>query len=128
MSSILRIAARQVQVTSRRGFASSAVARKDLVQDLYLREIKAYAPAPAAKDAHVGVVKSFALPPTPKAPSLPADLAAELSAYDAVEPTIAAAPSTSAAATEAAESNGAADAEAFLSFLEQDVVKPVHHH
>ncbi|KAJ2915356.1 hypothetical protein MD484_g5085, partial [Candolleomyces efflorescens] len=127
MSSILRIAARQVQATSRRGFATSAVARKDLVQDLYLREIKAYTPAPAAKDAHVGAVKSFSLPPTPKAPSLPADLAAELSAYDAVEPTLAAAPSTTAAA-EAVESNGAADAEAFLSFLEQDVVKPVHHH
>ncbi|TEB18253.1 hypothetical protein FA13DRAFT_658063 [Coprinellus micaceus] len=108
MSSVLRIAARQV---SRRGFATSAVARKDLVQDLYLRELKAYKPAPAAKDAHVGAVKQFSLPPSPKAPSLPADLAAELSAYDAAEPVVADKPTASAESVPASEQTGA---EAFL--------------
>ncbi|KAF6749611.1 ATP synthase complex subunit H-domain-containing protein [Ephemerocybe angulata] len=139
-ANLLRIAARQASRT--RGFASSAVARKgkstshpaeprtnlphtpDLVQDLYLREIKSYKPSPVAKDAHVGAVKAFALPPAPKAPTLPADLAAELSAYDAAEPVPASTVSASADAP-AHESTGA---DAFLTFLEADVPKPEAHH
>ena len=76
-----------------------------------------------AKDAHVGVVKTYALPPTPVAPSVPSDLAAELSAYDAAEPTRA---EVVAASSEAADAAGGADA--FLSFLEQDLPKPEAHH
>lgn len=78
-----------------------------------------------AKDAHVGVVKKFALPPAPAAPKLPTDLASELAAYDAAEPAIAdAAPAQ--ATTTSDEPAGGADA--FLTFLEQDLPKPVHHH
>ena len=33
-----------------------------------------------AKDAHVGAVKAYSLPPKPQAPALPADLASELAA------------------------------------------------
>ncbi|EAU87752.1 hypothetical protein CC1G_11030 [Coprinopsis cinerea okayama7 len=124
-STLLRqasVAARQVSRV--RAFGTTA-ARKDLVQDIYLREIKAYKPAAVAKDAHVGAVKSFSLPPAPKAPALPADLAAELSAYDAAEP-VAAAPAD-ASATGALTEESAQGPEAFLAFLEQDVPKPAHH-
>jgi len=78
-----------------------------------------------AKDAHVGAVKTFTQPPAPSAPAVPTDLASELAAYDAAEPVKAeAAPIAKASTTE--ETTGGADA--FLSFLEQDLPKPVHHH
>ncbi|KAF8968739.1 ATP synthase complex subunit H-domain-containing protein [Flammula alnicola] len=138
MLSTFRQAARQASST--RAFASSAVSRKDLVQDLYLREIKAYKPAPAvstsrrrdfyikAKDAHVGVVKKFSLPPAPKTPALPSDLASELAAYDAAEPAAAAAAAPVAQASPTSADEPAGGADGFLAFLEQDLPKPVHHH
>ncbi|KAJ7260884.1 ATP synthase complex subunit H-domain-containing protein [Mycena haematopus] len=87
MSTILRRAVGATRTVScSRAFSSSAAARKDIVQELYLKEIKAYKPPVAAKDAHVGVVKAYTMPPTPKAPALPSDLASELSAYDSSEP------------------------------------------
>jgi len=79
-----------------------------------------------AKDAHVGVVKKLSLPPSPRAPAPPTDLAAELSAYDGAEPALAATSATPGANTTHEE--GAGGAEAFLTFLEQDLPKPVHHH
>jgi len=126
MSTILRQATQAaLQASCTRAFASSASMRKDLVQDLYLREIKAYKPVPAAKDAHVGVVKKYSLPPIPKVPVLSTDLAGELAAYDAAEPTIAESAPTSTSVSEEADAGGA---EAYLAFLEQDIPKPVHHH
>ncbi|TFK37585.1 ATP synthase complex subunit H-domain-containing protein [Crucibulum laeve] len=126
MSSFLRQASTIARQASRsRAFGSSAVARKDLVQDIYVREIKSYKPPVQAKDAHVGVVKQYSLPPSPKAPALPSDLASELSAYKSSEPSVAAqAKPTEAAAAEP----GAGGAEDFLNFLEQDIPKPEHHH
>ncbi|KAG6907758.1 hypothetical protein DXG01_007512 [Tephrocybe rancida] len=119
--SFLRLAARNASRV--RSFSSTTVARKDLVQDIYLREIKAYKPATIAKDAHVGVVKAYTLPPTPKTPTLPSDLAGELSAYDAAEPTKA------AIAEVASDSdNGASGADAYLTFLEADLPKEEAHH
>ncbi|KAF5329260.1 hypothetical protein D9619_009017 [Psilocybe cf. subviscida] len=124
MNSILRQVARRASST--RAFSTSTVARKDIVQDLYLREIKAYKPAPAAKDAHVGSVKKLVLPTAPHAPTLPADLASELAAYEATEPTAAdAAPAAQAASTDGEAHAGPAE---FLAFLEKDLPKPVHHH
>ncbi|EDR09442.1 uncharacterized protein LACBIDRAFT_234095, partial [Laccaria bicolor S238N-H82] len=96
----------------------------DLIQDLYVREIKAYKPAPIPKDAHVGVVKQYSLPPTPKAPAPPADLASELSAYDATEPTVV----VETKATESSEGAGEGGADAYLAFLERDLPKVEHHH
>ena len=64
------------------------------------------------------------MPPTPKAPALPADLASELSAYDASEPTVAAEPKVAETTTEAA----GAGAEAFLEALEVDLPKADAHH
>ncbi|KAF8626686.1 hypothetical protein AX15_004770 [Amanita polypyramis BW_CC] len=124
MSTILKQATNAARQASRvRNFSSSAISRKDIVQDLYLREIKAYKPAPVAKDAHVGVVKSYSLPPTPKAPILPTDLASELAVYEASEPTLA----QRVVAQESPE-EGAGGADEFLSFLEQDLPKREAHH
>lgn len=67
-------------------------------------------------------MKQFALPPAPQAPTVPADLASELSTYDASEPSIASAP----APASGEEANGGADE--FLSFLEQDLPKVEHAH
>ncbi|KAF9502127.1 hypothetical protein BDN71DRAFT_1437599 [Pleurotus eryngii] len=123
MSTFLRQATTAARAVSR-SLSSTAVARKDLVQDLYLRELKAYKPTPVAKDAHVGNVKQYTLPPAPKAPALPADLAGELTAYDAAEPT--AAEVTKPTSTSSEETITGADA--YLSFLEQDLPKEEDHH
>ncbi|KAK2465508.1 hypothetical protein APHAL10511_002400 [Amanita phalloides] len=124
MSTILRQASNAARQASRiRHFSSSAVSRKDIVQDLYLREIKSYKPAAVAKDAHVGVVKSYSLPPAPKPPVLPVDLASELAAYDASEPSLA-----PRAAPQESVDEGAGGADEFLTFLEQDIPKPAAHH
>lgn len=77
-----------------------------------------------AKDDHVGVVKNYTSPQVPKAPLLPDDIASELVAYDAAQPTIA----DVVAPTSASEESGAGGAEAFLAFLEQDLPKPAAHH
>lgn len=54
----------------------------DIVQDLYLRELKAYkAPAVKANDAE-GSVQKFSPPSAPKSPE-EADIANELKAYEA---------------------------------------------
>ncbi|KAI0033506.1 ATP synthase complex subunit H-domain-containing protein, partial [Vararia minispora EC-137] len=109
-------------VSCTRGFATSAPARRDLVQDFYIKELKAYKAPVVAKDAHVGVVKSFSTPAAPKPPTLPADLAAELAAYDVADPV--------RAPAEGAKAEGVlgAGAEEFLQFLEADVVEEHHGH
>lgn len=92
---------------------------------MYLKELKGYKAPPAAKDAHVGVVKTYSAPPKPQAPELPSDLAGELSKYDASEPTLA---ETTNATPAASEEEFAGGAKEFLAFLEKDLPKPVHHH
>ncbi|KAJ7737869.1 ATP synthase complex subunit H-domain-containing protein [Mycena maculata] len=121
MSTILRRAVGATRTAScARTFTSSAAARKDIVQDLYLKEIKAYKAPPAAKDAHVGVVKAYTMPPTPKVPALPTDLASELSAYDSSEPVTASVATPASAASHHGElADGGA--EAFLELCEADV-------
>ncbi|KAJ3817403.1 hypothetical protein F5880DRAFT_1629781, partial [Lentinula raphanica] len=39
-----------------------------------------------AKDAHVGVVKTYSAPAAPKTPTVPSEVASELAAYDTSEP------------------------------------------
>ncbi|KAJ5582470.1 hypothetical protein N7535_001090 [Penicillium sp. DV-2018c] len=73
----------QVSV-ARRTFLTSAVRQADPVQDLYLRELKAYKPTPIkAGDADEHVQK-FSAPKPPKSPE-EANLASELSAYESQE-------------------------------------------
>lgn len=70
----------------------------------------------------MGVVKAFSAPSVPSAPALP-DLAPELAAYDATEPTRAA-----AADVPVGHGEPAAGAEAYLAFLEKDEVQEEAHH
>ncbi|KAG8835410.1 hypothetical protein FRC17_003585 [Serendipita sp. 399] len=94
--------------------------------DLYLRELKAYKPVPAAKDAHVGAVREFKAPQAPAIPTLSGDVAAELSAYASSEPTLA--PRTAEDGKDAA-TEGKLSGPALLKFLEEDLPKDdLHHH
>ncbi|THH07241.1 hypothetical protein EW145_g3518 [Phellinidium pouzarii] len=127
MSAILRSSTRLARLSQRRCISSSPVSRKDIVQDLYLSELRSYKAPPAAKDAHVGVVKSFHAPSAPQMPSVPADLAADLAAYDAAEPSLAEAPATKAAHVSMSDDTGSG-AKEFLAFLEADLPKPEVHH
>ncbi|KAJ5514189.1 hypothetical protein N7463_003741 [Penicillium fimorum] len=69
---------------ARRTFLTSAVRQADPVQDLYLRELKAYKPTPIkAGDAEEHVQK-FTAPKAPKSPE-ETNLASELSAYESQE-------------------------------------------
>ncbi|KIR57376.1 F-type H+-transporting ATPase subunit H [Cryptococcus gattii Ru294] len=122
MASILRLSAQKAPMAFARSFSVSAV-KMDLVQDLYINQLKSYKPAAKAADAHVGSVRSFAAPKAPSAPSLPTDLASELSKFDATEPTIGgSAPKT------VASSEGGESVEEYLAFLEKDLPKADAHH
>jgi F-type H+-transporting ATPase subunit h len=80
-----------------------------------------------AKDAHVGVVKTFAAPSVPKPPPSPTDLAAELASYDAAEPGGGASPSPNAGSQQSAGED-VGNAREFLQFLEADIPKQEAHH
>ncbi|KDQ17028.1 hypothetical protein BOTBODRAFT_223317 [Botryobasidium botryosum FD-172 SS1] len=127
MASVFRSAfsARVARPQTSRAFSVNTVARKDLVQAIYVQELKGYK-APIAKDAHVGNVKEFSAPSSPTPPSLPTDLASELAAYEQSEPTIAEV--TQASATPADAESGAGGADAFLAYLEADIPKAEAHH
>ncbi|KAJ5174393.1 uncharacterized protein N7482_000270 [Penicillium canariense] len=81
-SILTRASRQQVPVAARRTFLTSAVRRADQVQDLYLRELKAYKPTPVKPSDAEGNVHKFALPQAPASPE-EANLASELSAYEA---------------------------------------------
>ncbi|TWU74445.1 hypothetical protein ED733_004445 [Metarhizium rileyi] len=67
-----------------RGFIAPTVSRKaDFVQDLYLKELKAYK-TPAVKESDsVGHVQTFAMPKTPASPE-ESDLASNLKEYESM--------------------------------------------
>ena len=71
-------------------------------------------------------MKSFTSPAAPKPPVLPADLAADLAAYDVSEPTKAEVEAIKPAGISGEEVGGGT--EAFLSFLEADVKPAEAHH
>jgi len=97
------------------------------VQELYLAQLKAYKPPQKAADAHSGLVRTFSAPASPTPPTLPTDLASELSAFDSAEPVLASsAPSKSAAVDEGSDATQGADE--YLSFLERDLPKAEAHH
>ncbi|CAD6583825.1 MAG: hypothetical protein CYPHOPRED_002503 [Cyphobasidiales sp. Tagirdzhanova-0007] len=120
------------QASARRSIATSAISRKDYVQDLYLRELKGYKPKEVAANSHVGQVKEFHSPTAPTAPSVPssADLAKELDAYERED-----VPTSSAASAGANESEGPEDgaqgqtADEYLAFVEKEARhRPEAHH
>ncbi|KAL9103617.1 MAG: hypothetical protein Q9163_001344 [Psora crenata] len=74
-------APRQQAVLPRRGFLAPTAPRRDIVQDLYLREIKNYKPTPLKpSDAHA-YVQEFKLPKAPRSPE-ESDIAKDLRAYE----------------------------------------------
>ncbi|KAJ2959460.1 hypothetical protein NQZ79_g5049 [Umbelopsis isabellina] len=56
--------------------------QKDVIQDLYIKELKGYKPTPVAQGSEEGQVKDLKLPAAPEAPKISEDLSAELAAYD----------------------------------------------
>ncbi|KAL2261613.1 hypothetical protein VTK26DRAFT_3788 [Humicola hyalothermophila] len=65
-----------------RTFMAPTVSRRaDFVQELYLKELKAYKPTPIKESDSVGQVATFTLPKTPKSPE-EADLASSLKEYE----------------------------------------------
>ncbi|KAI9255052.1 ATP synthase complex subunit H-domain-containing protein [Phascolomyces articulosus] len=70
-----------VRAMAARGVATSAVMQKDVVQELYLKELKGYKPAPTKVDE--SQVKELKLPAAPVAPAVDADIAEQLAKYDA---------------------------------------------
>lgn len=55
----------------------------DFVQELYLKELKAYKPAPVKDSDSVGQVQTFSVPSTPKSPE-ETDLATSLKEYESM--------------------------------------------
>ncbi|KAH8204838.1 hypothetical protein TruAng_001027 [Truncatella angustata] len=55
----------------------------DFVQELYLKELKAYKPTPIKESDSVGQVQTFSAPKTPKSPE-EADLASSLKEYESM--------------------------------------------
>ncbi|OTB02504.1 hypothetical protein M426DRAFT_322596 [Hypoxylon sp. CI-4A] len=79
-SAITRVA----RVNAVRGFIAPTVSRRaDFVQELYLKELKAYKPIPVKDSDAVGQVQTFSTPKTPKSPE-EADLASSLKEYESM--------------------------------------------
>eukprot|EP01099_Mayorella_cantabrigiensis_P006371 TRINITY_DN5286_c0_g1_i1.p1 TRINITY_DN5286_c0_g1~~TRINITY_DN5286_c0_g1_i1.p1 ORF type:complete len:139 (+),score=24.13 TRINITY_DN5286_c0_g1_i1:49-417(+) len=77
---LARMSSRSLQFP-RRSFAISSTVRADLIQDLYLKELKAYKPPPTKASDAEGQVQKFSPPAAPKSPE-ETNLASELKAYD----------------------------------------------
>ncbi|RIA92612.1 ATP synthase complex subunit H-domain-containing protein [Glomus cerebriforme] len=69
-----------------RNFTSGPVKDKiDIIQNLYIKELKSYKPTQAAAGSEVGQVKELRLPVTPEPPKIDEDISSELAAYEAEE-------------------------------------------
>ncbi|KAI4283928.1 MAG: hypothetical protein L6R38_001801 [Xanthoria sp. 2 TBL-2021] len=80
-SSVLRMVRPQV-IQQRRTFSTpNSILRGDLVQDLYLREIRAYKPPPLKPSDSDGHVQKFSAPKAPQSPD-EGDIAQDLKAYE----------------------------------------------
>ncbi|KIS69838.1 uncharacterized protein UMAG_02360 [Mycosarcoma maydis] len=119
-------AVRSASRTQVRALSSSAVASKDFVQELYIKELKGYKAPPKAADAHKGQVREFQTPAAPKAPAVPSssELSSQLEAYAAAEPDHAEAATTSS--SEGALTEGG-DVNAYLREAAADVKVEAHH-
>ncbi|KAF7619451.1 putative mitochondrial F1F0 ATP synthase subunit Atp14 [Aspergillus flavus] len=79
-----RVSRQQVSSASRRTFLTSAVRQADPVQDLYLRELRAFKPTPVKPGDAEAHVQKFSVPAAPKSPE-EANLANELKSYETQE-------------------------------------------
>ncbi|KAJ2805343.1 hypothetical protein H4R20_002126 [Coemansia guatemalensis] len=78
------LAAIRVQTASRvatRSLSASSVTKKDILQELYLKEIRNYKPDASAAKADV-TTKEFAAPKVPEAPKNDIDLKSDLKTYE----------------------------------------------
>ncbi|EAS32602.3 mitochondrial F1F0 ATP synthase subunit Atp14 [Coccidioides immitis RS] len=82
--SLLTRVARQQSSVAVRTFATSSARQADPVQDLYLRELRAYKPAPLKPSDADAYVQKFVMPTPPPSPE-EANIAAELKAYETQE-------------------------------------------
>ncbi|KAF2644834.1 hypothetical protein P280DRAFT_419138 [Massarina eburnea CBS 473.64] len=79
---LARVARQQPAFVARRTFiVPTAVRQADLVQDLYLRELKAYKPPQVKANDAEGHVQKFTIPKAPASPE-ESDLASDLKAYE----------------------------------------------
>ncbi|KAL9077451.1 MAG: hypothetical protein Q9161_000296 [Pseudevernia consocians] len=75
-------AVRRQAVLHRRTFlAPTAALRADLVQDLYIKELKGYKPPPVKSSDSEGHVQKFSPPKAPQSPE-ESDIANDLKAYE----------------------------------------------
>ncbi|RYP40267.1 hypothetical protein DL767_001810 [Monosporascus sp. MG133] len=80
--SAARAVSRVARVNAVRGFIAPTVSRRaDFVQELYLKELKAYKPTPVKDSDAIGQVQTFTVPKAPKSPE-EADLANSLKEYE----------------------------------------------
>jgi len=61
----------------------SLVLRKDVLQELILKELKTYKPAVETKKIESSQIKDFRVPKSPTPPVVDKDVSAELAMYDA---------------------------------------------
>ncbi|KAI9260796.1 ATP synthase complex subunit H-domain-containing protein [Sporodiniella umbellata] len=89
--SIARNAIRSIAVKSARvsipsmaarSFSVATVMQKDVLQDLFLKELKAYKPQPIAASEE-SAAKEFKLPAAPVVPEIESDISQQLASYDA---------------------------------------------
>ncbi|KAI9474607.1 ATP synthase complex subunit H-domain-containing protein [Coemansia mojavensis] len=74
----------RVQTTRRLatcGFSASAMTKKDILQDMYLKEIRNYKPDAKAAKADV-TTKEFTAPKVPEAPKNDINLEADMKTYE----------------------------------------------
>ncbi|CAJ2512950.1 Uu.00g010690.m01.CDS01 [Anthostomella pinea] len=82
--SALSAITRMARVNAVRGFIAPTVSRRaDFVQELYLKELKAYKPTPIKDSDSVGQVQTFSAPKAPKSPE-ETDLANSLKEYESM--------------------------------------------
>ncbi|KAK3341113.1 ATP synthase complex subunit H-domain-containing protein [Lasiosphaeria hispida] len=84
VAAVSRFAGRNAAQIQMRTFIAPTVSRRaDFVQELYLKELKAYKPTPIKESDSVGHVATFSVPKTPKSPE-EADLASSLNEYESM--------------------------------------------
>ncbi|KAI9730815.1 MAG: hypothetical protein M1834_005533 [Cirrosporium novae-zelandiae] len=79
--SVARMVRQRAPTFQRTFIAPTAVRRADLVQDLYLKELRNYKPAPVKPNDAEGHVQKFSPPKTPVSPE-ESDIAKDLKAYE----------------------------------------------
>ncbi|KAK0731169.1 ATP synthase complex subunit H-domain-containing protein, partial [Lasiosphaeris hirsuta] len=84
VAAVSRFAGRNAAQIQMRTFIAPTVSRRaDFVQELYLKELKAYKPTPIKESDSVGHVSTFSVPKTPKSPE-ETDLASSLKEYESM--------------------------------------------